>query len=156
MHDKLTWLAVTALGMALLVGALIPFQAAANAHAGRTLGHPFWGAALSLGISLLVTLPILALAKAPQPNLAGALQGPWWLWIGGVLGALYVASTTVLVPRLGAGNFLVAVIAGQMVTAIVIDHFGLMGLETRPLSLTRVAGVLMMLGGVLLVQKRGY
>ena len=79
---------VASLGMALLAGAILPFQAAANANVGRALGHPFWGAATSLVISLAVMVPMLILVKAPMPNFSNAFHGPWWLWIGGVLGAV--------------------------------------------------------------------
>lgn len=155
MNSKMALMAFTSLGMALLAGAVLPFQAAANASVGRALGHPFWGATTSLLISLAVMVPMLVLAKAPHPNFANAFQGPWWLWIGGVLGAVYVASATALTPKLGAGGFLVAVVAGQMATAVVVDHFGLMGLEPRPINLMRVFGVLLILGGVFLIQSGG-
>lgn len=152
MGSKMGLMAVTSLGMALLAGAILPFQAAANANLGRALGHPFWGATTSLTISLAVTVPMLILAKAPMPNIENAWHGPWWLWIGGVLGAVYVASATALTPRLGATGFLVAVVTGQMVTAVLFDHFGLMGLEPKPINLVRVLGVLLILGGVFLIQ----
>jgi len=155
MNSKMALITVASLGMALLAGAVLPFQAAANANVGRALGHPFWGATTSLLISLAVMVPLLVLAKAPMPNFANALHGPWWLWIGGVLGAMYVASATTLIPKLGAGGFLVAVVAGQMVTAVLVDHFGVMGLEPKPINLMRILGVLLILGGVFLIQGGG-
>jgi transporter family-2 protein len=155
MNSKMALMTFTSLGIALLAGAMLPFQAAANAHVGRALGHPFWGAALSLLVSLAVMVPMLILAKVPMPNVNQALQGPWWLWIGGILGAIYVASATVLIPKLGAGGFLVAVVAGQMVMAVVVDHFGVMGLEPKPVNIMRVVGVLLILGGVFLIQGGG-
>lgn len=78
--------------------------------------------------------------------------GPWWLWIGGVLGAMYVAGAAALTPKLGAAGFLVLVVAGQIITAVLADHYGVMGLGGKPLSLARVAGVVLILCGVLLVQ----
>lgn len=146
---------MTALGMALAAGAVLPFQAAANANVGRALGHPLWGAMASLTVSVAVIVPLLLVVKAPSPNFSAALQGPWWLWVGGVLGALYVGSATVLTPKLGAGSFLVAVVAGQMVTAVLVDHYGLMGLTPRPINAMRVLGVLLILGGVFLIQGGG-
>lgn len=155
MNSKMALVTVASLGMALLAGAGLPFQAAANANVGRALGHPFWGATTSLLISLAVMVPMLILAKAPMPNFANALHGPWWLWIGGVLGAVYVVSATALTPKLGAGGFLVAVVAGQMVMAVLVDHFGLMGLDPKPINFMRVLGVLLILGGVFLIQGGG-
>lgn len=155
MNSKMALMTMVSLGMALAAGAVLPFQAAANANVGHALGHPLWGAATSLSISLAVILPILVAVKAPLPNFAAAFQGPWWLWMGGVMGALYVASATVLVPKLGAGGFLVAVVAGQMIAAVLVDHFGLMGLDVKPINAMRVVGVLLILGGVFLIQGGG-
>ena len=109
---------MSALGMALAAGAVLPFQAAANANVGRALGHPLWGATASLTVSVAVIVPLLLAVKAPSPNVSAALHGPWWLWVGGVLGALYAGSATVLTPKLGAGSFLVAVVAGWHAVAL--------------------------------------
>lgn len=107
MISKTALLALAPTGLALLAGAGLPFQAASNAQMGRALGHPLWGALVSLLVSLMVVVPALWALRAPTPVVAKALQGPWWLWIGGVIGALYVASAAALTPRLGAAGFLV-------------------------------------------------
>jgi transporter family-2 protein len=138
-------------GVALLAGAGLPFQAASNAAVGRALGHPFWGALTSLVISAMVILPLLGAQRAEAPTISTALQGPWWLWVGGILGAVYVGGAAAVTPKLGAGGFLVCVVAGQMVVAMAVDHLGLMGIAPKPVNLLRLAGVALILGGVLLV-----
>ncbi|MCX2688569.1 DMT family transporter [Pseudomonas sp. ITEM 17296] len=138
--------------MALLAGAVLPFQAAGNAAVGRALGHWLWGAFTSLTVSSVVVIAALLILRVPTPDLGKALQGPWWLWIGGVLGALYVAGAAALTPKLGAAGFLVLVVAGQILTAVIADHFGVMGLGGKPVNLARVAGVVLILCGVFLVQ----
>ncbi len=143
------------LALALLAGAVLPFQAAANATIGRMMGNSLWGALISLSVSLAVILPTMAILRVPAPNFAAVAQGPWWLWVGGVLGALYVAAAAGVTPKLGAGGFLVCVVAGQMVIAVLVDHFGLMGLASKPLNVYRIAGVLLILGGVFLIQGPG-
>ena len=155
MLNKAALLAAAPFGLALLAGAALPFQASSNASLGRTLGHPLWGAMVSLVVSLLVIIPTLWVVNAPAPTLAPALRGPWWLWIGGVVGAVYVCGATVLIPSLGAAGFLVCVVAGQMVTAVLSDHHGWMGLAEKPVTLTRLAGVALILLGVLLVHGLG-
>ena len=141
--------------MAFLAGAVLPFQATSNGAVGKTLGHPLWGAIVSLAVSTLVLLPLLCFLKVPAPRLSNALQGPWWLWIGGVLGAVYVASAAAFSPKLGAGGFIVLVVAGQMIAAVIVDHFGLMGLTSRPVTLVRFAGVALILVGAVLIQHAG-
>ncbi|MBH3410201.1 DMT family transporter [Pseudomonas putida] len=138
--------------MALLAGFVLPYQAASNAAVGRALGHWLWGAFTSLTVSSVVVITALLILRVPMPDLGKALQGPWWLWIGGVLGALYVAGAAALTPKLGTAGFLVLVVAGQILTSVIVDHFGLMGVASKPVNLARVAGVLLILGGVLLVQ----
>lgn len=72
-----------------------------------------------------------------------------------MLGAIYVASAAAFTPKLGAGGFLVCVVAGQMVVSVLVDHFGLMGLGARPVNWSRLAGVALILGGVFLVVQAG-
>ncbi|WP_429414410.1 DMT family transporter [Pseudomonas plecoglossicida] len=152
MSNKTLLLAFLPSLMALVAGAVLPFQAAANAAVGRALGHWLWGAFTSLTVSSLVVVAALLVLRVPMPDLGKALQGPWWLWVGGVLGAIYVAAAAALIPRLGTAGFLVLVVAGQILTSVIVDHFGLMGVTSKPVSLARVAGVVLILAGVFLVQ----
>ncbi|ODP33405.1 DMT family transporter [Pandoraea sp. ISTKB] len=138
--------------VAMLAGAVVPFQAGSNAALGRTLGHPLWATVASLLVSLIVVLPVLIGMRAGLPNLAAAARGPWWLWIGGIAGVAYITAALVLTPRLGAANFIVCVVAGQVVASLLIDHFGLMGLPTKPVNLVRIAGVVLIVAGMIVVQ----
>ncbi len=140
------------LGIALLAGAAVPFQAASNAALGRALGHPMWATLISLAVSLLLVLPILLALRPNAPALGVALHGPWWLWFGGIAGVLYITAALILTPRLGAAGFIVCVIAGQMLSSLLIDHFGLMGLTEKPANIGRIAGVGLIVAGMLLVQ----
>ncbi|MFV3402425.1 MULTISPECIES: DMT family transporter [Pseudomonas] len=155
MFSKTALLTVVPAGLAFMAGMALPFQAASNAAVGKALGHPLWGAMTSLLVSGVVVILALLVLRVPLPSLGKALQGPWWLWIGGVLGALYVAGAAALTPKLGAGGFLMLVVAGQIITAVVVDHFGLMGLASKPVNWAKVVGIVLILGGVLLVQGVG-
>lgn len=152
MISKSALLTTVPLGLAFAAGAVLPFQAASNAGVARAMGHPLWGALTSLTFSSIAIICGLMATRAPAPNLHAAFQGPWWIWIGGLMGAVYVGAAAAVTPKLGAGGFLACVVAGQMVAAVLVDHFGLMGLEPKPLTISRIAGVLLILGGVLLVQ----
>ena len=78
---------------------------------------------------------------------------PWYAWLGGFYGAFFVAVAAFAAPRLGVGVLLTAAIAGQLLGAIVLDHFGLLGLARNPITVTRVAGIGLVLLGVLLVRR---
>jgi transporter family-2 protein len=99
-------------------------------------------AALPLGLALLagVLIPIQAASGSTR------------MWIGGVTGALYVVMSLALLPRIGAGTFIVCVVAGQMTSALLLDHFGILGLATKPITLGRVAGVVVIFVGILITQ----
>lgn len=152
MFSKTALLALAPIAMALSAGAVLPFQAASNAAAGRALGSPLWGALASLTVSSIAIVATALWTRTAVPTLTNAVQGPWWLWVGGLLGAVYVGSAAAVTPKLGAGGFLVCVVAGQMLAAMLADHFGSMGLAQKPLDLTRLAGVLLILAGVFVVQ----
>jgi transporter family-2 protein len=151
----LSLISAVSLGIAVLAGAAIPFQAATNAMIGRALGHPLWATVASLTVSMLMVLPVLLALRVPAPNLTAALQGPAWGWLGGVAGVIYVTAALMLMPRLGAGTFIVAVIAGQVIVSMLIDHYGWMGLPVRPVTWVRLAGIVLILGGMAIVAVAG-
>ncbi|MEZ0192817.1 DMT family transporter [Pseudomonas qingdaonensis] len=138
--------------VALLAGAAVPFQAGANAALGRLLGHPLWATLISLAVSVLMVLPALLLMRVPLPQLANLGQAPWWAWLGGVAGVAYITAALILTPRLGAAGFIVCVIAGQVLSSLIIDQWGLMGLPSRPVNGLRIAGVALIIVGMLVVQ----
>lgn len=141
------------LAAALVAGAAIPFQAGANAMLGRLLGHPLWATMVSLAVSVALAVPVMLAFKVPVPSFAtAAATGPWWIWIGGAAGVVYVTAALLLAPKMGAASFVVAVIGGQMVASLVIDHFGLMGFVQRPASLARVAGLVLIVTGLVVTQ----
>nr|WMC95033.1 DMT family transporter [Aminobacter aminovorans] len=141
------------LAAALVAGAAIPFQAGANAMLGRLLGHPLWATMVSLAVSVALAVPVMLAFRVPVPSFAtAAATGPWWIWTGGAAGVVYVTAALLLAPKMGAASFVVAVIGGQMVASLVIDHFGLMGFVQRPASLARVAGLVLIVIGLVVTQ----
>jgi transporter family-2 protein len=152
MLSKSLFLTVLPMAMAFVAGAVLPIQATSNAAVGRALGHPLWAALTSLVISAFVVIAALLILKVQAPDIGRALRGAWWVWIGGILGAIYVGSAVVVTPKLGASGFIILVVAGQIFLALLMDHFGLMGLTSKPITFLKVIGAAMILGGVFLVQ----
>ncbi|CAG9182078.1 DMT family transporter [Cupriavidus pinatubonensis] len=137
---------------AVLAGAAIPFQAGASATLSRSLGHPLWATVVSLLVSLAAILPLLWLLRVPLPALSLSAARPPWMWIGGVLGVFYITAALLMAPRLGAGGFIAAVVAGQVAAALAVDHFGLAGFAARALTPARVAGAALIVAGMVLMQ----
>lgn len=138
--------------IALIAGALVPFQAGSNAYLGKALGHPFWATLVSLVVSLVVMLPVILAMKIPVMNVEAFGKLPWWAWFGGVAGVIYITAALTLTPQLGATMFIVCVICGQVTVSLIIDKFGLMGLPTKEITFGRVTGVVLIVLGMVLVQ----
>jgi transporter family-2 protein len=138
--------------LAVLAGAVLPVQAGINAQLRVTLGNPLAAALVSFLIGTAALGLIQLGARIPLPPLAVLERAPWWHWTGGLLGAVYVGMTIVLAPRLGAATLIAAVVAGQMVTSLLLDHYALVGFAAHPLSLQRILGAALVIGGVALVR----
>ena len=78
---------------------------------------------------------------------------PWWQWTGGLIGAAYVLASIVLAPRLGAATLVAAVVAGQMLSSLILDQYGLVGFAVHPISPIRLAGAVLVIVGVILIQR---
>jgi len=149
MNSSFTVVALAA--VAVIAGALVPFQAGSNAELGRALGHPLWATLVSLVVSIAIVIPIVLAMQAPAPELGRIRHLPAWAWLGGVAGAIYVSSALILVPRVGATSFMVCVIAGQLIASLLLDYFGWMNLPVREVSLGRVLGVVLVMVGMVAV-----
>ncbi|HEU4588940.1 MAG TPA: DMT family transporter [Gemmatimonadales bacterium] len=141
------------LALAALAGVLLPVQAGINAQLRRPLGSPLAATFVSFLIGTIAVLLVL-LALRPPLALSGAWErSSWWHWTGGLLGAAYVLLSIVLAPRLGAATLIAAVVAGQMITSLVLDQFGLVGFPFHPITPVRIAGAMLIIAGVLLIQR---
>ena len=139
--------------LALGLGVLLPLQAGINAQLRTVLGAPLAAALVSFVVGTAALAIGVVLARAPLPVAAAWARAPWWYWIGGVIGAAYVAGVIVLAPRLGAATLIAAVVAGQMLASLVLDHFGWVGFPVQAVTPARLLGAALVIGGVLLVQR---
>ena len=101
---------------------------------------------------LVVLFATVAVGDEPAPHFRPLAQAPWWAWLGGLCGAIYVTSMFTSMPVLGAAVVVGLTVAGQQIGAVLFDRFGLMRLPRRPVTRWRLAGVLLLLAGVLLIQ----
>jgi bacterial/archaeal transporter family-2 protein len=140
--------------LGLVAGAVLPVQGAINAELNAELD-----AAVSVGaFSFLVATVAMALALgsilaagAPRPQVAPLRGVPWWGWLGGLCGATYVTSVFLLIPEIGAAPVVVLTVAGQQLTSVAVDRYGLLRLPRRTISRPRLAGVGVLLAGVALI-----
>ncbi len=135
----------------LAAGIGIPVLAAMNAALGRHLGAPMLAGAVLLAVGFL-TASVVALITGPGA-LVKTASAPRHLLLAGLLLAFYVLSITAIAPKFGVGNAIFFVLVGQLLSAAMIDHFGLFGAQSVPLSWSRLCGLLLMATGVVLTQK---
>jgi transporter family-2 protein len=139
-------------GVMLAAGIGIPVLAALNAQLGARIGSPPAAAIVLFAVAMLATVAVL-LATGGMAALAQVPAQPRHLLLAGLLVAFYVLSITWVAPRFGVGNAIFCVLLGQLLSAAVIDHFGLMGATVKPIDLNRAAGLGLMVGGVVLAQR---
>lgn len=137
---------------AAVCGGLFAVQPVVNNEISRQAGGPIWAALISIAISL-VTISAVALTGVAGSLPVGKLLGlPLWVVLGGVIGAVVVFGSVWLTPIIGGAAFFAWLIAGQLAGALVLDHVGFLGLAETPITLWRVLGVLMAVGGAVLVK----
>ena len=119
-----------------------------NSKLGSAAGT-FAAATISFLVGTAALLVVTVLAGGT--TLSGLRGVPWWYYAGGFIGAVFVASSLVTVRTLGAGGVVAATIAGQLTGSVVIDQFGLLGLDKQPLTVAKVAGIVLLAAGVYLI-----
>ena len=133
-----------------MVGVGIAIETPTNALLGKTSGSVLLASLVSFLVGA-VALGAAALLKRPQLSPGWLAQTPWYAWAGGLYGAFLVLASAWATPKLGAGTTLVVIVASQVALGVVLDHFGALGLEAHPISWLRMAGVLVVAVGALMV-----
>lgn len=130
-------------------GAAIGAQAPINGMLARTTGT-FQAATVNFAVGLTLLLVIVAIAGG-----FGGLQeigaAPWWSLLGGACGVAIVTASIVGVRSLGAGGVTAAVVAGQLTASVLIDRYGLFGVDKQAITTTKVAGIVLLVVGVALI-----
>jgi transporter family-2 protein len=139
--------------LALLVGMGLTVQVGMNMTIARVVGTPLWASVANFAVGL-VALLVTAMVIGSRPTTGTIGHVPLWAWFGGVLGAAYVASVTLLGPRIGGMTMVALAITGQLMAALAVDHFGVLGYPQIPVSSTRLLGAALLLAGALLVMRR--
>jgi transporter family-2 protein len=135
---------------AVVAGVFLPVQAGVNTRLAHFVGGPVRASMVSFAVGAIALLVVVLLFY--RSGGVHARSAPWWAWVGGLLGAFYVTATVVVPSRVGAAPFFGLLVAAQLVTGVLIDRFGLIGFPERGLSPGRLAGVVLLVAGALLVR----
>ncbi len=133
----------------LVGGVFLASQAPINAALAKTLGDPVLAACISFGIGFVV-LAVLSAVRGAWPSGSTMAAAPWWSWLGGLLGAFYVAVVIWGVPQLGVVSTVAALVFGQVAAALILDAVGAFGLPVQAITWQRLVAAGMILGGLVL------
>jgi transporter family-2 protein len=139
--------------LALAAGAMMPTQAAINNKLAGYVESPISAAFVSFLIGTAGLLIYMLATGTSIASLANVKEAPPIAWIGGLLGAFFVACTVILAPRIGVAMTFSLIVAGQMLITLVLDHFGFLGVPVKEVSLARVGGVLLITAGVVIIRR---
>lgn len=138
---------------ALVAGFAVPTQTGLNSQLGRSLGSPFLASLISFCVGTCTVLAVVFLNQLAFPPAERLATVPWWAWVGGLFGALFVTVTILLAPRLGATTMIGLLVAGQMLASLFFDHYGYFGFPQHPLTWMRFLGAALVIAGVFFIQR---
>jgi transporter family-2 protein len=139
--------------LALAAGMMMPTQAAINNKLAGHVGNPILAALISFAVGTVALFFYVLATGIPVSDIAKATGAPPIAWLGGILGAFFVASAVVLVSKIDVALAFSLIVAGQMLITLVIDHFGLFGVAEKSISPLRVVGAALITIGVVLIRK---
>jgi transporter family-2 protein len=139
--------------LGIVAGFGLSVQVGMNSQLRRTLQNANSAALISFLVGTAGLIVLLLVTRAEMPSRETFASVPLWAWFGGLLGAFYVASSTVVAAQLGTTSLLALALLGQLATALIIDHFGWLGLPEQPITMIRLAGVGLLGAGVWLITR---
>ena len=138
--------------LAIIAGAVLPAQAGLNAKMGKAVGDPVYAALISFVVGSFGLFTYSLVAKIDLSQISQASSVHWSVWTAGLLGAFYVAAVVILVPKIGTALTFGLVVSGQLGVSLLLDHYGLLGLPVHEINWQRIAGIVLIIGGVLLIR----
>jgi bacterial/archaeal transporter family-2 protein len=141
------------LAIAIFAGVLNPFLGGMNSTLGKRMNQPYWAVVATFAVAMSAALVAALTTHQRFPNISRIANAPWWSWLGGLFAVGFVLSLTLVAQKLGASVFTGITVTVGMIVAIVLDHYGVVGYEVHKLSVLRIAGALVMTGGLAIILK---
>jgi len=139
----------------ILMGGGLAMQTAINSKLRQFVVSPYLASAVSFSVGAVFLIALtLFMGISPLVSWSTVTSNPWWIWLGGLLGVIGLTTNLLLFPRLGSIQTAVLPIFGQIVMGILIDQFGWFSSPRLPLTLIKVAGLLLVTLGMLIASLR--
>jgi len=139
--------------LAIVSGAALPIQAALNGKMGKVVGDPVYAALISFVVGSLGLLIYVLAMKTDLSTITQTGSVHWSVWTAGLLGAFYVTCVIILAPKLGVALTFGLVVAGQLSISLILDHYGFLDIPVHAMNWQRIAGILFIIVGVVLIRK---
>ena len=139
--------------IAIIAGMMMPTQAAINNRLAGFVNSPVIAAFVSFAVGTVALFVYILATGIPLSNLASLRNASLISWTGGLLGAFFVASAVILVPKLGVALTFSLIVAGQMLITLILDHFGFLGVPVKEINIQRFLGATLIVLGVVLIRK---
>ncbi|KWV60624.1 hypothetical protein AS156_28365 [Bradyrhizobium macuxiense] len=133
-------------------GCCVGFQQLLNANLGKTLQSAWWSAFVSYLGGTIALAVLLVILRVPFFSFASATRAPLIAWTGGVFGAVFIATSVFMIPRLGVATVVTLIVVGQLLSSLLFDQFGLLGTPQHPATLVRLLGAACLVAGAALVR----
>lgn len=137
-----------------LAGIAIAIQSGINSQLRTAVNNALLAAFISFIGGTIALAVMLLFSKQAFPTAGIYSTISWYKLTGGLLGAFVVMVAIVSVQKIGAANMFVLIVAGQLTTAVFMDHYGMLGLKTDPITIKKVVGILLLIAGAYLVNKK--
>lgn len=142
------------LPFAMGIGIALTFQTAINTQLRDYVQTPLQAALFSFLVGTIVLTILVSVQGAGKPNFTQIFSMPWYLWFGGCLGVYAIIMSILSAPKLGLLTLSGLIIFGQIMTSMIFDHFGLLGMDKTPINWQRFFGGIVIFIGVLLTLQR--
>lgn len=144
---KFIWIII-----ALISGAFLPIQAGLNTRMGKALVSPIHASLVSFIVGT-VSISLYCFLTKQHVSWAGLRVAPIYVWLGGLLGAFYVTSIILAFPKIGPAMTFGLVVAGQMITSILLDHFNILVAQQHSINIWKLVGIILIVTGVVIIRK---
>lgn len=145
---KITWYIIV-----FICGAILPLQTGFNARLGKSLASPVYASMICFVVGALAMLLYLPFTKESMTWAAFKSSSFFSIIGGGIAGAIFITATMLAMPRIGMALTFGLIVAGQVIVAVMLDHFNILVAQQHAINLWRLLGMVFIIIGVLIVQK---
>ena len=132
----------------IFAGMLSATQIAVNGYLGKVVGSPIKASAISFTVGIIflaIICIVLHFKNGKSESFKNeSAKNPWWMWIGGILGGLYILANVYLSRIVGTGMTVIILLIGSTTGGILVDHFGMFESPKKPINAQKILGVLIM------------